>query len=136
MDKQKFPDIDGLLGSIRNVATPVGQQPADNTSGENERQIQNPNHGPTPVTGEQDGWDAFMSHLSAYGFREKKDERKVCMIDKDLADSLDECDIDRKCRSDVINAIVRTFITLYLPRLKAYRKKNKSLLDNDNTPQL
>ena len=65
-------------------------------------------------------WDAFMANLSAYGFRE-------------LADSIDECDIDRKCRSDVINAIVRTFITVYLPRLRAYRKKSKSLLDNDNT---
>ena len=26
MDKPTFPDIDGLLGSIRHVATPVGQQ--------------------------------------------------------------------------------------------------------------
>ena len=25
MDKPTFPDIDGLLGSIRHVATPVGQ---------------------------------------------------------------------------------------------------------------
>lgn len=24
MDNKNFPDIDGLLGSIRNVATPVG----------------------------------------------------------------------------------------------------------------
>lgn len=136
MDKQKFPDIDGLLGSIRNVATPVGQQPADDASGGNERRTQKNEYASSFATGEQDGWDAFMSHLSSYGFREKKEERKVCMIDKDLADSLDECDIDRKCRSDVINAIVRTFITLYLPRLKAYRKKNKSLLDNDKTTQL
>lgn len=74
-----------------------------------------------------------MNNLSAYGFRERKEERKVCMIDKDIADSLDECDIDRKCRSDVINAIVRTFITVFLPKLRTYRKKNSSLLDkNEN----
>ncbi len=83
MDKPTFPDIDGLLGSIRHVATPVGQQ---------------------TVSDEPDG-----------------------------TTTIDECDIDRKCRSDVINAIVRTFITVYLPRLRAYRKKSKSLLDNDNT---
>lgn len=53
----------------------------------------------------------------------------VCKLDRDLADSLDECDIDRKCRSDIVNAIVRTFITRYIDRLRQYRKSNRSLLD-------
>lgn len=130
-----FPDIDGLLGSIRNVATPVGHAPAE-TPANDAAEMPKPSHTPengidADMTGSM--WEAFMENLSAYGFRERKDERKVCMIDKDIADSLDDCDIDRKCRSDVINAIVRTFITVFLPRLRAYRKKNRSLLDkNDN----
>lgn len=130
-----FPDIDGLLGSIRNVATPVGHSPAE-TPAHDGAEIQGHSNAPNPRidTGFADSmWEAFMGNLSAYGFRERKDERKVCMIDKDIADSLDECDIDRKCRSDVINAIVRTFITVFLPRLRTYRKKNRSLLDKNDT---
>lgn len=131
MDNKNFPDIDGLLGTIRNVATPVGQAHIEVF----------PNNGPEMTDCDNTSghftdtaesiWTDFMNNLSAYGFRERKEERKVCMIDKDIADSLDECDIDRKCRSDVINAIVRTFITVFLPRLRTYRKKNKSLLDKN-----
>lgn len=131
MDNKVFPDIDGLLGSIRNVATPVGhahiEVPANN---EPEMTDCDNTSGNFTDTAESI-WADFMKNLSAYGFRERKEERKVCMIDKDIADSLDECDIDRKCRSDVINAIVRTFITVFLPRLRTYRKKNKSLLDKN-----
>lgn len=130
-----FPDIDGLLESIRNVATPVGHSPVE-TPAHDGAEIQGHSNtlNPRIDTGFADSmWEAFMGNLSAYGFRERKDERKVCMIDKDIADSLDECDIDRKCRSDVINAIVRTFITVFLPRLRAYRKKNRSLLDKNDT---
>ncbi|MYM13437.1 hypothetical protein [Muribaculum intestinale] len=135
MDNNNFPDIDGLLGSIRNVATPVGHAAGTTTSRE-AAGIQEPGNTAESCINTDTAdpvWEAFMENLSSYGFRERKDERKVCMIDKDIADSLDECDIDRKCRSDVINAIVRTFITAFLPRLRTYRKKNKSLLDkNDN----
>lgn len=136
MDNNNFPDIDGLLGSIRNVATPVGHVPAKAPTfdeAESQKRSHDPEPGIDPHIADSI-WEAFMGNLSAYGFRERKDERKVCMIDRDIADSLDECDIDRKCRSDVINAIVRTFITVFLPRLRTYRKKNSSLLDkNDNT---
>lgn len=119
MDKKNFPDIDGLLGSIRNVTTPVGHVEASvhDKPETSERTI----IGDNPIDAADSIWEAFMNNLSAYGFRERKEERKVCMIDKDIADSLDECDIDRKCRSDVINAIVRTFITVFLPKLRTYR---------------
>lgn len=54
----------------------------------------------------------------------------ICKLDRDLADSLDDCDIDRKCRSDIVNAIVRTFVNRYLPRLRQYKRNNRSLLDS------
>ena len=75
----------------------------------------------------------FQKNLALYAFRERKDDRMICKLDRDLADSLDDCDFDRKCRSDIVNAIVRTFINRYLPRLRQYRKCNRSLLDTPQT---
>ena len=68
MDKPTFPDIDGLLGSIRHVATPVGQQTvSDEPDGTTTRPKDNlpDNENPEDQTGM---WDAFMANLSAYGF--------------------------------------------------------------------
>ncbi len=131
MDNNTLPDIDGLLSGIRTPTAPVGRQRVVPTgqipvSAESDTPLYTASESSIP---DERIWHTFMTHLSGYGFREKKDERKVCMLDKDLADSLDECDIDRKCRSDVINAIVRTFVQTFLPKLREYRKINKSLLD-------
>ena len=54
----------------------------------------------------------------------------ICKLDRDLADSLDECNIHNRSRSDMVNAIVRTFFNAYLPQLAQYRRDNKSLFTN------
>lgn len=54
----------------------------------------------------------------------------ICKLDRDLADSLDECNIHNRSRSDMVNAIVRTFFKTYLPQLAQYRRDNKSLFTN------
>lgn len=54
----------------------------------------------------------------------------ICKLDRDLADSLDECNIHNRSRSDIVNAIVRTFFNAYLPQLAQYRRDNKSLFTN------
>lgn len=54
----------------------------------------------------------------------------ICKLDRDLADSLDECNIHNRSRSDMVNAIVRTFFKTYLPQLAQYRRNNKSLFTN------
>lgn len=118
-----YPDINGLLGDLGNLVPDKGAAaaPADTQAG-TDGQIQ-PDR-------EDEDWELFRKNLSLYNFREKKDDRMICKLDRDLADSLDDCDIDRKCRSDIVNAIVRTFVNRYLPRLRQYKRNNRSLLDS------
>ena len=75
-------------------------------------------------------WQDFMAYLEAPADGEGKADRLVCKLDRDLADSLDDCDILGRSRSDLVNAIVRSFFETYLPRLAAYRREKKSLFNN------
>lgn len=75
-------------------------------------------------------WTDFMSYLSSTDQRNEKDDRLVCKLDRDLADSLDDCDIGNRCRSDLVNAIIRAFFGTFLPRLIPYRREKKSLFQN------
>ena len=77
-------------------------------------------------------WDEFMEFLQSDGSGTDKTERLVCKLDRDLADSLDDCDIHGRCRSDLVNAIVRAFFKSYLPRLAEYRREKKSLFNSYN----
>ena len=77
-------------------------------------------------------WDDFMDYLQSDGSGTDKTERLVCKLDRDLADSLDDCDIHGRCRSDLVNAIVRAFFKSYLPRLAEYRREKKSLFNSYN----
>ena len=61
---------------------------------------------------------------------QSKAERLVCKLDRDLADSLDDCDIHNRCRSDLVNAIVRAFFETFLPQLAQYKREKKSLFMN------
>ena len=77
-------------------------------------------------------WDDFMEYLQSDDSKTDKTERLVCKLDRDLADSLDDCDIHGRCRSDLVNAIVRAFFKSYLPRLAEYRREKKSLFNSYN----
>lgn len=114
-----YPKLDELLGGLGNLvpgtSAPIPDMP--------EAQA------PPAESPADDDWEFFRRNLDLYNFRERKDERMICRLDRDLADSLDACDIDRKCRSDIVNAIVRTFITRYIDRLRQYKRNNRSLLD-------
>lgn len=82
----------------------------------------------TPVSDNSDYWQDFLSYLENEA--QDKGERMICKLDRDLADSLDECNIHNRSRSDMVNAIVRTFFKTYLPQLAQYRRDNKSLFTN------
>ena len=69
----------------------------------------------------EDYWTGFL-----------KSERLVCRLDRDLADSLDDCNIHNRSRSDMVNAIVRTFFDIYLLQLVPFRREKKSLFTNFN----
>lgn len=75
-------------------------------------------------------WKDFLKHLKATDRKSDKSDRMVCKLDRDLADSLDDCDINNHCRSDLVNAIVRAFFETYLPQLVQYKRENKSLFMN------
>lgn len=75
-------------------------------------------------------WQDFMSYLEAPVDGGGKAGRLVCKLDRDLADSLDDCDIRGRCRSDLVNAIVRSFFENHLSRLAQYRREKKSLFNN------
>ncbi|WP_289772735.1 hypothetical protein [uncultured Duncaniella sp.] len=121
-----YPDINGLLGDLGNLVS-------DNSTPA--VPVDTPVDTPGQVQSDMgdDDWELFRKNLSLYNFREKKDDRMICKLDRDLADSLDDCDFDRKCRSDIVNAIVRTFVNRYLPRLRQYKRNNRSLLDSTPT---
>lgn len=75
-------------------------------------------------------WQDFMAYLEAPTDGNGKTDRLVCKLDRDLADSLDDCDIRGRCRSDLVNAIVRSFFENHLSRLAQYRREKKSLFNN------
>lgn len=82
---------------------------------------------PSPDADGSKCWQVFMNYLDNSDERSDKDERLVCKLDRDLADSLDDCDIHNRSRSDLVNAIVRAFFETYLPQLSEFRRKKKSL---------
>lgn len=87
-----------------------------------------------PTPNPDDQWERFMANLTTADEINSSDRenRLVCKLDRDLADSLDDCNIGNRCRSDLVNAIVRTFFDMNLSKLVEYRRKKRSLLDNYN----
>lgn len=128
-----IPEIDDLLKGINDpemtltdghTETAIEQQPAVTLS-----QKESSEERLIPLSDNSGYWQNFLSYLDS-DTREDKGERMICKLDRDLADSLDECNIHNRSRSDMVNAIVRTFFKTYLPQLAQYRRDNKSLFTN------
>ena len=128
-----IPEIDDLLKGINDpemtltdghTETAIEQQPAVTLS-----QKESSEERLIPVSDNSGYWQNFLSYLDS-DTREDKGERMICKFDRALADSLDECNIHNRSRSDMVNAIVRTFFKTYLPQLAQYRRDNKSLFTN------
>ena len=121
-----IPEIDDLLKGIND---PEMTLTAEHTETTIEKQSESVEEWLTPVLDNSDYWQDFLSCLENNA-QEDKGERMICKLDRDLADSLDECNIHNRSRSDMVNAIVRTFFKTYLPQLAQYRRDNKSLFTN------
>ena len=127
-----IPEIDLLKGindpemtlTDGHTETAIEQQPAVTLS-----QKESSEERLIPLSDNSGYWQNFLSYLDS-DTREDKGERMICKLDRDLADSLDECNIHNRSRSDMVNAIVRTFFKTYLPQLAQYRRDNKSLFTN------
>lgn len=127
-----IPEIDDLTRGINDpdMTFSGGGQKASDVQESSE--ATNDKHAPSiSIPGNMDKyWQDFLSCLESDGTKEDKTDRLVCKLDRDLADSLDDCDIHNRCRSDLVNAIVRAFFGAFLPRLARYRREKKSLFTN------
>lgn len=121
-----IPEIDDLLKGINDPEMTLTDEHTETTI---EKQSESVEEWLTPVLDNSDYWQDFLSCLENNA-QEDKGERMICKLDHDLADSLDECNIHNRSRSDMVNAIVRTFFKTYLPQLAQYRRDNKSLFTN------
>lgn len=113
----EIPELDDLLKGVNGPDTGTRLSGADNTG------TQAAGQSPTG-----DCWEGFLACIGSSKPQDRKG-RLACKIDRDLADTLDDCDIRGRCRSDLVNAIVRAFFGAYLPRLADYRREKKSLFD-------
>ena len=128
-----IPEIDDLLKGINDPEMTLTDEHTETTI-ENQSAVtlsqeESTEERFTPVSDNSDYWQNFLSYLES-DTREDKGERMICKLDRDLADSLDECNIHNRSRSDMVNAIVRTFFKTYLPQLAQYRRNNNSLFTN------
>lgn len=121
-----IPEIDDLLKGINDPEMTLTDEHMETII---EKQSESVEEWLTPVLDNSDYWQDFLSCLENNA-QEDKGERMICKLDRDLADSLDECNIHNRSRSDMVNAIVRTFFKTYLPQLAQYRRDNKSLFTN------
>lgn len=128
-----IPEIDDLLKGINDPEMTLTdgrtETTIENQSAVTLSQEESTEERFTPVSDNSDYWQNFLSYLES-DTRKDKGERMICKLDRDLADSLDECNIHNRSRSDMVNAIVRAFFKTYLPQLAQYRRNNKSLFTN------
>lgn len=91
----------------------------------------NTEHKPTPTAMPKEGnewWNTFLKCGEGYGYRVKKDGRKMYWIDEDIVTALKACDINRMSATDTINAILRSFIILNKQELRECIKQHDSLI--------
>ena len=127
-----IPEIDDLTRGINDSELILTQDTAGTQVEQNENNNEAQEKDTAVSLSDTGCWDDFMEFLQSDGSGTDKTERLVCKLDSDLADSLDDCDINGRCRSDLVNAIVRAFFKSYLPRLAEYRREKKSLFNSYN----
>ena len=125
--KNDIPEIEDLLNGIQGQEIGKPSKPDSGNHFENK----NPNTAETDNDTNKDKyWQTFLDKLNHPDPRQDKDDRLVCKLDRDLADSLDDCDIGNKCRSDLVNAMIRAFFNVYMDKLVMFRREKKSLFKN------
>lgn len=129
--KKDIPEIEDLIAGINDPDVTLGTTPR---TSEGEAPLIVSSHIPSgesaSVSDDDKCWQDFLSLLETDELTTDKNDRLVCKLDRDLADSLDDCDIHNRSRSDLVNAIVRAFFTTYLGKLAKYRREKKSLFVN------
>ena len=103
-------DIEGIVldvqGRQKQNAAPV-QKPQEEPVAESTPVVKTEQK-PTPTAMPKEGnewWNTFLKCGEGYGYRVKKDGRKMYWIDEDIVTALKACDINRISAPDSINAI-------------------------------
>lgn len=133
--KNDIPPLDALTEGINDSDLMLAQESSGMPETDSEVHTEIAEH-PEKNSGKQQEedpyWNGFLRNLETSDEQADKSERLVCRLDRDLADSLDDCVIYNRSRSDMVNAIVRTFFDAYLPQLAGFRREKKSLFANFN----
>lgn len=110
------PKIDDLLDGINdsNLQENPEAQNESNLLSENNDELTNL-------------WNFFLTNMRKEVQASSKEERLVCKIDREIADSLDELNFSRS-RSDIVNAILLTFIKTFKDQLRDNMIDSRSLL--------
>ena len=95
-----IPEIDDLTRGINDSELILTQDTAGTQVEQRENNIEAQENDIAVSLSDTGCWDDFMEFLQSDGSRTDKTERLVCKLDRDLADSLDDCDIHGRCRSD------------------------------------
>lgn len=126
-----IPEIDELLSGINEPAGNTGvMRPAPPIAAiQTESEMEK---APTNHPYAMDGfWQEVLDTLR--NDAQPKDRTAYCMIDRDLADTLDECRIHGQCRTGLVNAILRVTIKTFLPQLAEYRRETNSFFQPPKT---
>lgn len=95
-----IPEIDDLTRGINDSELILTQDSVETQVEHKEKNNQAQEKNTAVSLSDTGCWDEFMEFLQSDGSGTDKTERLVCKLDRDLADSLDDCDIHGRCRSD------------------------------------
>ena len=109
-DLLQLPEIDGLVRDIKQQVT-VATEP---------KQTIEPD-----IT---DFWSLFLDCSKQYEYRKKKGDRRACLIDAEIIDTLKVCDINKMSTATVVNSILRAFIIQNQDILRQHINKRNTLL--------
>ena len=109
-DLLQLPEIDGLVRDIK------GQETVSTVSEE---------VGEPVFT---DSWTLFLKCSKQYGYRKRKGDRKACLIDDEIIETLKVCDINKMSTATLINSILRAFIIQNQDILRQFLNKRNTLL--------
>lgn len=73
-------------------------------------------------------WNTFLKYGEGYGYRVRKTGRKMYWIDDDIVEALKACDVNRMSATDMVNAMLRTFIELNKEEFRECYKHRDSLI--------
>lgn len=98
-----IPEIDDLTRGINDSELILTQDTAGTQVEQNENNNEAQEKDTAVSLSDTGCWDDFMEYLQSDDSKTDKTERLVCKLDRDLADSLDDCDIHGRCRSDLVS---------------------------------